>query len=127
MEKLFISCPMRRRSENAIKATMEQMCKIAEAVYGEKLEVIPTYFEGNPPDDVNSRLWYLGESIKKMSEADCFIGIYDEEKAYDGCIIENHAAKLYGIPQYLVNIAYVAPDVIYERKHEHDLDDLEIY
>lgn len=127
MKKLFISCPMRARSEIAIKASMEQMHKIAEAVFGEELEVIPTYFKGNPPDGTIIRLWYLGESIKKMSEADYFIGIYDEEKAYDGCIIENHTAKLYGLPQYLVNIAYVAPDIICERKREHDWDDLEIY
>ena len=115
MKKLFISCPMRYRSEEAIKATMEKMHKIAEAVFDEELEVLPTYFEGDPPDDVNRRLWYLGESIKKMSEADYFIGIYDADKAYDGCIIENHAAKLYGVPQYLVNIEYIAPDVMEER------------
>ena len=126
MKKLFISCPMRARSERAIKASMEQMHKIAEAVFGEELEVIPTYIEDAPPDGINSRLWYLGESIKKMAEADCFIGIYAEDKVYDGCIIENHTAKLYGVPQYLVNIGYVAPDVVYERKHEHDLDVLEI-
>ena len=106
MEKLFISCPMR------------QMHKIAEAIFGEELEVIPTYFEGTPPENANDRLWYLGKSIEKMSEADCFIGIFDDQKAYDGCIIENHVAKLYGVPQYLVNIAYVAPDIM-EQRLEH--------
>lgn len=126
MKKLFISCPMRNRTETAIKASMAQMHQIAEAVFGEELEVIPTYFEGNPPQNTNTALWYLGESIKKMSEADYFIGIYDEDQSYRGCIIENRTAKSYGIPQYLVNIAYIAPDIIYERKHEHDLDDLEI-
>lgn len=55
------------------------------------------------------------EIIEKMSEADCFIGIFDDQKAYDGCIIENHVAKLYGVPQYLVNIAYVAPDIMEQR------------
>lgn len=44
MKKLFISVPMRNRTECAIKASMEQMHKIAEAVFGEELEVIPTYF-----------------------------------------------------------------------------------
>lgn len=88
MKKLFISCPMRGRTEYAIKASMEQMHRIAEAVFGEKLEVIPTYFEGDPPENSNQALWYLGESIKKMSEANYFIGIYDEDKSYRGCIIE---------------------------------------
>ena len=34
MKKLFISVPMRNRTEYAIKASMEQMHKIAEAVFG---------------------------------------------------------------------------------------------
>lgn len=80
MKKLFISVPMRNRTEYAIKASMEQMHKIAEAVFGEELEVIPTYFEDDPPENTNMALWYLGESIKKLSEADRFIGIYDEDK-----------------------------------------------
>jgi hypothetical protein len=62
-----------------------------------------------------------------MSEADCFIGIFDDQKAYDGCIIENHVAKLYGVPQYLVNLSYVAPDVIERRLIDQRVDNLEIY
>jgi hypothetical protein len=127
MKKLFISVPMRNRTEYAIKASMEQMHKIAEAVFGEELEVIPTYFEGDPPENVNMALWYLGESIKKLSEADRFIGIFDDQKDYDGCIIENHVAKLYGVPQYLVNLSYVAPDVIERRLIDQRVDNLEIY
>jgi hypothetical protein len=115
MKKLFISVPMRNRTEYDIKASMEQMHKIAEAVFGEELEVIPTYFKDDPPENTNMALWYLGESIKKLSEADRFIGIYDAEKEYDGCIIENHTAKLYGVPQYLVDIKYIAPDVMEAR------------
>lgn len=45
MKKLFISVPMRNRTEYAIKASMEQMHKIAEAVFGEELEVIPNHRE----------------------------------------------------------------------------------
>lgn len=80
-----------------------------------------------PPENANDRLWYLGKSIEKMSEADCFIGIFDDQKAYDGCIIENHVAKLYGVPQYLVNLSYVAPDVIERRLIDQRVDNLEIY
>lgn len=48
MEKLFISCPMRGRTEEQIRKSMERMHKIAEAIFDEELEVIPTYFEGTP-------------------------------------------------------------------------------
>lgn len=115
MKKLFISCPMRGRTEEAIRASMEQMHKIAEAVFGEELEVIPTYIEDDPPLFVQEAIWYLGESIKMMAEADYFIGIYDPERAFNGCIIENHVASLYKIPCYIVNLDYVAPDVTDER------------
>ena len=68
MKKLFISCPMRKRSEEDIRKTFDKLHRIAEAVFEKELEAIPTYFEGNPPANVNEALWYLGESIKKLSE-----------------------------------------------------------
>lgn len=34
MKKLFISCPMKGRSQEAIEASMAKMKKIAEAVWG---------------------------------------------------------------------------------------------
>lgn len=83
MKKLFISCPMKDRTEAQIRGTMMQMHRIAEAVFGEELEVIQTYIP-DPPSGMNQALWCLGESIKMLSEADYFIGVYDEEKAYRG-------------------------------------------
>lgn len=118
MKKLFISAPMKGRTEAQIRATMEQMHHIAEAVFGEELEVIQTYISDDPPADANQAVWYLGESIKMLSEADYFIGIYDEEKAYRGCAIENQAAKTYGIPSYTINLNYVARDVVEARAKE---------
>lgn len=115
MEKLFISCPMRGRTDAEIKATMEQMHRIAEAVFDTEFEVIPTYIEDRAPECEHQRLWYLGESIKMMADANAFIGVYDESKEFDGCIVENYTAKIYGVPQYLVNITYVAPDIVEKR------------
>lgn len=127
MKKLFISVPMRNRTECDIKASMEQMHRIAEAVFGEELEVIRTYISDDPPENTNMAIWHLGESIKKLSEADCFIGIYDEDKGYRGCIIENLVAKNYSIPSYLVNISYVAPDIIEQKRRDERIANLEIY
>lgn len=127
MKKLFISAPMKGRTEAQIRATMEQMHHIAEAVFGEELEVIQTYISDDPPADANQAVWYLGESIKKMADADYFIGIYDEEKGYRGCIIENLVAKNYSITSYLVNISYVAPDIIEQKRRDERIANLEIY
>ena len=127
MKKLFISCPMRKRSEEDIRKTFDRLHKIAEVIFDRELEVIPTYFEGDPPENVNEALWYLGESIKKLSEADYFIGTFDEAREFRGCIIENIAAKNYGIPFYLVNLEHAAPDVIERRRIDKRVDSLEIY
>ena len=116
MKRLFISCPMRGRSEEAIKATMEQMHKIAEAIFGEKLEIIPTYIEDDPPQNSQTAIWYLGESIKMLAEADYFIGVYDPERQFDGCMIENTVASKYKVRAYLVNLNFVAPDITDQRK-----------
>ena len=110
MKKLFISCPMKDRTEAQIRGTMMQMHRIAEAVFGEELEVIQTYIP-DPPSGMNQALWCLGESIKKMADADYFIGIYDEEKGFRGCVVENLVARSYSIPSYMINLGFVAPDV----------------
>jgi len=100
---------MKGRTEAAIRESMEKMHAIAEIIFNQKLEVIPTYISDNPPEDVNQRIWYLGESIKRMSEADYFIGI-EYSVAFRGCNIEADVAKAYGIRMYLVNWRAFMPD-----------------
>ena len=109
MKKLFISCPMKGRTEENIRNSMERMHKIAEATFGEELEVIPSYIEHTPPENAKQAVWYLGESIKKLSEADYFIGVGFEE-AFRGCTIEYRIAMDYEIPYVNVNMRMVMPD-----------------
>ena len=114
MKKLFISCPMKNRSEENIRMTFDRLHKIAEAVYGESLEVIviPNYIEDNPPKCRTEGLWHLGKSIELLSQADYFIGICgDNAWLYNGCTVEADVAKLYGMPVYLVPTNFSAPDV----------------
>ena len=109
MKKLFVSVPMKGRTEENIRNSIVRMHKIAEATFGEPMVVIPTYIEDNPPEDTKQAVWYLGESIKKMSEADYFIGI-QYESAFPGCCIERNVAQNYGIPMTWVDISIVMPD-----------------
>lgn len=51
----------------------------------------------------------------------------NRNKSYRGCIIENLAAKNYSIPSYLVNVSYVAPDIIEQKRRDARLANLEIY
>ena len=123
MKKLFISCPMRGRTEENIRNSMTRMYRIAEAVFGEELEVIPSYIEGAAPENAKQSVWYLGESIKKMSDADYFIGI-EYTEAFPGCYIESDVAHHYGIPVFTVDIRFLMPDAFeiathyYEHKFE---------
>lgn len=104
MKKLFISCPMKGRTEENIRSSMDRLHKIAEAFFDQELEVIPSYIEHKPPVDNNQSVWYLGESIKKMAEADYFIGVDDTYLVFNGCDIEHRVAKAYDIPWTLVGI-----------------------
>ena len=101
MKKLFISCPMKGRTKEAIKDSMNRLHGLAEIIVGEKLETIDSYFENAPEfkdgtPEGKIRLWYLGESIKKICEADVFIGSH-YDGMYPGCDVEQEAARKYGI------------------------------
>ena len=103
MKKLFVSVPMKGRTKENIKNSIEKMHQIAELMFGEKLEVIDSYVEQGPPKDSREAIWYLGESIKKMSEADYFIGI-DCVSFYNGCELETIIAREYHIPSVNVDM-----------------------
>lgn len=114
MKKLFISCPMKNRSEKDIRKSMDALHKLAEEAFNQELEVIDSYIEDNPPKDSKQAIWFLGESLKKLSEADYFVGIDMNSSPinYNGCEIETDVAIRYQIPVYLVNAPMVLPDVI---------------
>ena len=100
MKKLFISMPMRGRTPEAIKYSIERVHKMAEVVFGEELELIDSYIEEATPAGSNEAIYCLGESIKKMAEADYCVCISSTlfNGYYPGCEIEYEMAIKYGIP-----------------------------
>ena len=106
MKKLFVSVPMKGRTEEEIKSSIQKMKKIAEIYEGEELELIDSYIEDNPPKDTKEAVWYLGESLKKLSQADVFIGIR-EYYDWSGCQVEYVTAQEYGIKSYIVSAPYM--------------------
>ena len=106
MKELFVSVPMKGRTEEEIKASIQKMKKIAEIYEGEELELIDSYIEDNPPKDNNQAIWFLGESLKKLAQADVFIGI-NEAWDWRGCYIEIETAKRYSIKIYMTPAEYV--------------------
>lgn len=123
MKKLFISMPMRGRTPEAIKYSMERVHKTAEVVFGEELELIDSYIEEATPAGSNEAIYCLGESIKKMAEADYCVCISSTifNGYYPGCGIEYEMAIEYGIPFIFIGDRegrWLLPD-LYEKLNSH--------
>jgi hypothetical protein len=94
MKKLFISQPMRGKTDEEILAVRAKAIESAERNLGEKVEVIDSFFQ-NAPVDANP-LWYLAKSLELLSTADVAYFAKGWEQ-YRGCRIENTCAVEYGI------------------------------
>lgn len=93
--KIFISQPMRDKTDEQIKAErIRAIKKLVELYPNEKIEILDTFFEGAPHN--STPLWYLGKAIQILGDADVvyFIGDW---KNYRGCCSEYFVAKEYGI------------------------------
>ena len=95
MKKLFISQPMRDKTDDEIKAERKKLIEITKKRIEEDIEVIDSFFEGDPHDA--TPLWYLGKSIELLSEADVAIFALGWQK-YRGCRIEHWCCEYYSIP-----------------------------
>lgn len=89
MKKLFISQPMNGKTNEQI---LEERQK-AISSFDDEVEVIDSFFKDAPHDA--APLWYLGESIKLLGDADVVYFCKDWEK-YRGCTIEHECAVRYG-------------------------------
>lgn len=94
MKKLFISQPMRGKTNEEILAVRQKAIESAERNLGEKVEVIDSFFKDAPVDA--SPLWYLAKSLELLSTADVAYFAKGWEEAR-GCRIENTCAIEYGI------------------------------
>ena len=95
MKKLFISQPMRGKTDEEILAVRAQAIQSAERVMGEEVEVIDSFIKGAPVAAEARPLWCLGESLKLLSGADVAYFAEGWEEAR-GCRIEHECAEEYG-------------------------------
>ena len=92
MTKIFISQPMNGKTTEEIEN--ERNYIIERLRENESVEIIDSFFKDKPYEA--SPLWYLGESIKLMSEADVVFFCNGWQTAR-GCQIEHDCALEYGI------------------------------
>lgn len=92
--KIFISQPMKGKTNEEIKTERERLIAKARERYGEDIEVIDSFFENAPADA--RPLWFLGKSLELLSTADVAVFAPDWKSAR-GCRVENHCAIVYGI------------------------------
>ena len=95
MKKLFISQPMRGKTDQEILAVRKKAIEAAEELLGEEVEVIDSFFQSAPVDA--KPLWFLGKSLELLSSADVayFAPGWND---FRGCKIEHTCATEYGIP-----------------------------
>lgn len=94
MKKLFISQPMKDKTDNQIKEERMKAIKEAEALLGASVEVIDSFFETAPAEA--KPLWFLGKSLELLSDADAAYFAKGWKEAR-GCKIEHDSAIAYGI------------------------------
>lgn len=98
--RLFISQPMRGKTDEEIEREREELIAIAKAVYADRgeVEVIDSFFKGglNVPAGVKAPLYYLSKSLELLATADVAIFAKDWREAR-GCRIEHECGKQYGV------------------------------
>lgn len=98
--RLFISQPMRGKSDEEIESEREDLIAIAKAVYAGRgeVEVIDSFFKGglDVPAGTKAPLCYLSKSLELLATADVAIFAKDWREAR-GCRIEHECADGYGV------------------------------
>ena len=98
--RLFISQPMRGKSDEEIESEREDLIAIAKAVYAGRgeVEVIDSFFKGglDVPAGAKAPLYYLSKSLELLATADVAIFAEDWREAR-GCRIEHECAAGYGV------------------------------
>lgn len=94
MIRLFISQPMKNKTDEQILSERKKAIEAAEERVGEDVEVIDSFFQSAPADA--RPLWFLGKSLELLSTADIayFAPGWSE---YRGCKIEHECAVQYDI------------------------------
>jgi len=91
---LFISQPMKDKTDEEIKEERDRAIRLCKKYLGDDIKVLDSFFE-NAPHDAKP-LWFLGKSIEMLSHAD-YAFFCDGWEDARGCVIEHECAEKYGV------------------------------
>lgn len=95
MKKIFISQPMKDKTDAEIKGERDRILNKMRKELGDDIELIDSFFEAAPHDA--KPLWFLGKSLELLSTAD--VAVFAKGwSAYRGCSMEHRACEEYSIP-----------------------------
>lgn len=94
MKKVFISQPMKWRSDSEILAARQRALDKVRDRLGEEVEMLESFFQAMPTDA--KPLWFLGKSLQVMAQAD-LVFFAEGWQNMRGCRIEHQCAVDYGI------------------------------
>jgi len=96
--KVFISMGMKSKSTEQVRAEMQKVFEQIKAKLPEA-ELLDSILDGADKkiaiEGDDAGLWYLGESLKIMAEADIVFFVNDY-KEFRGCKVEKLCAESYG-------------------------------
>lgn len=98
--KVFISQPMKGKTKEEIFKERDKAVESIKAKVSEPIEIIDNFLD-DAPKDANA-LWYLGESIKRLSTAELAYFCKGFEEAR-GCKIEYECALAYQIETVILS------------------------
>mgnify|MGYP003335761864 CR=1 FL=1 len=96
MKKIYLITPMKGRTLEKIEAYRAAQKRVAEAVFGEEVEIIDSLVAQDAPKDSNEAVYYLGKAISHMAEAD--VVVFPNERIlrmYKGCRVEADIVNMY--------------------------------
>lgn len=99
--KIFISQPIKGYSKFEIEIIRGKIKEALKEKYGNDIEIIDSFIKGAPAKA--KPLWYLGESLKRLSTADIAVFVYNTPEFGDkialarGCGREEKCAREYNI------------------------------
>ena len=97
MKKLFISQPMRGKTDEEILAERKKAIESAERNLGEPVEVIDSFFQNAPVDA--RPLWFLGKSLELILDTSPKDGKMQEAVELKTSVLSSTASRLSRITQ----------------------------